>query len=52
MDNSGYHRLIKSAVLEGLAFEDIVDRFGGHLGAEAKTIARMMIAIRDSGGAL
>jgi ABC-type transport system involved in cytochrome c biogenesis ATPase subunit len=48
--DSGYHRLIRSAVRANLTFEGVLDRFHRQLGAEAKTIARTLIAIRDRGG--
>lgn len=50
--DSGYHRVIRSAVLEGLRFNEILARFGGRLGNEARAITRTLIAIRDAGGEL
>ncbi|MDQ6944745.1 MAG: AAA family ATPase [Actinomycetota bacterium] len=44
---SGFHRLVWDAVEEGNSFEDVVERFGGHLGAEAMAIARALVAARD-----
>lgn len=44
----GFHRMLAEAVAEGGAdYEAILERFGGHLGAEAKAILRGMIANRD-----
>lgn len=50
--DSGYHRMIRSAVREGLSYEGVLARFNGNLGTEAKAIARTLVAIRDSGGDL
>jgi len=50
VEDSGYHRLIRSAVDTGLTFEGVLDHFHRQLGTEAKTIARTLIAIRDRGG--
>ncbi|MEU7676192.1 AAA family ATPase [Micromonospora taraxaci] len=50
--DSGYHRMIRSAVREGLSYEAVLASFNGNLGTEAKAIARTLVAIRDSGGDL
>lgn len=50
--DTGYHRMIRTAVRDGMSYETLLAQFGGHLGAEAKAIARTLIAIRDSGGEL
>jgi hypothetical protein len=43
---SGFHALLKAAVAEGLSYEGILKRFGNRLGAEARGIARALIAAR------
>jgi ABC-type cobalamin/Fe3+-siderophores transport system ATPase subunit len=50
VEGAGYHRLIRSAVRDGLTFEGVLDHFHRQLGTEARTIARTLIAIRDRGG--
>jgi predicted ATPase len=50
--DSGYHRMIRTAVRDGLSYEALLTHFDGQLGTEAKAIARTLIAIRDSGGDL
>lgn len=44
---SGFHTMISQAVDEGLDYENIVERFGGQLGDEARGIARALVATRD-----
>lgn len=44
--DSGFHKMISEAVDEGLSYEEIVDRFSGQLGDEARGIARSLIATR------
>ncbi|WP_305786491.1 AAA family ATPase [Symbioplanes lichenis] len=48
--DSGYHRDLRDAVREGLSFEEVLARFDNKLGAEARTIARTLVAVRDSAG--
>ncbi|GIF16613.1 AAA family ATPase [Actinoplanes teichomyceticus] len=50
--DSGYHRMIRAAVRDNMSYPALLEHFGGQLGTEAKAIARTLIAIRDSGGAL
>ncbi len=45
--DSGFHKLISDAVDSGLTYEEIVERFNGKLGDEARGIARSLIATRD-----
>jgi hypothetical protein len=46
---AGFHHLIRRAVeAEGLDYDSVIDRFGGQLGAEARAIARGLIANRDA----
>ena len=45
---SGFHRLLKEAVTGKADFEDVLDRFKGKLGAEARAIVRGLIAARDA----
>jgi hypothetical protein len=46
---SGFHRLLQSAVEHGGNFETTVAMFDGELGGEARAILRAMIVARDSG---
>lgn len=46
---SGFHRLLQSAVEENRSYEKTVKQFGNELGAEARAILRSLIAQRDSG---
>ncbi|PYC67315.1 hypothetical protein C7C45_22930 [Micromonospora arborensis] len=50
--DSGYHRMIRTAVRDGMSYEALLHHFAGRLGTEAKAIARTLIAVRDSGGEL
>jgi energy-coupling factor transporter ATP-binding protein EcfA2 len=45
---SGFHRLLQSAVEHGENFETTVAMFDGELGGEARAILRAMIVARDS----
>ncbi|RSS34896.1 ABC transporter ATP-binding protein [Streptomyces sp. WAC05858] len=47
--DTGFHRDLSFLVDEGLSYQDIVDRFRGRLGGEARIIARSLIAARDDG---
>jgi ABC-type transport system involved in cytochrome c biogenesis ATPase subunit len=44
--DAGFHRLIEEAVLEEDTFEEVCTRFGDQLGAEARAIARALIATK------
>ncbi|MET7889989.1 AAA family ATPase [Streptomyces mirabilis] len=44
---SGFHRDLEQAVNEGLAYQEVLARFGGELGSEAKSLARVLISVRD-----
>lgn len=44
---SGFHRRIAEAVAEGLSYDEILDRFQGRLGAEARAIIRGLVAARS-----
>ncbi|WP_439678240.1 AAA family ATPase [Embleya sp. MST-111070] len=48
--DTGFHRDLNRLVEQGLSFDALVRRFGGRLGAEARIIARSLIATRDTGG--
>ena len=49
--NSGFHKLLKDAAeLENLTYEEILARFDGQLGAEARAIVRARVSNRDAGG--
>ncbi|WP_343240030.1 ATP-binding protein [Streptomyces sp. SID12488] len=45
---SGFHRLLGEAIVSNSSYEDIIERFGGQLGGEAKGIVRGLIAARDA----
>jgi len=45
---SGFHRLLQTAVERGRSFESTMDMFDNKLGAEARAILRALIAARDS----
>jgi|SRR6185437_16230200 len=44
---SGFHNLLEEAVISGLDYNNVVKKFGGQLGFEARTIVRSLIAQRD-----
>ncbi|MEU9786153.1 AAA family ATPase [Streptomyces phaeochromogenes] len=44
---SGFHRDLEKAVDEGLTYQEVLTRFGGELGSEAKSLARVLISARD-----
>lgn len=44
---TGFHSMLAKEVAEGRTFEQIVDRFSGELGAEARAILRGLVAARD-----
>ncbi|MGW3073917.1 AAA family ATPase [Kitasatospora sp. NPDC001132] len=46
---SGFHRDLDRLVVEGLTYHEILDRFDGRLGGEARIIARSLVAARDLG---
>ena len=48
VSQSGYHRLIQDAVTDGLDYGEILDRFEGSLGGEAKGLAQALVAIRGA----
>ncbi|KAF5994858.1 AAA family ATPase [Streptomyces sp. WAC00263] len=50
--DSGYHRYLKQLVRQGMSFHQVLNRFGGQLGGEAKAITQALIAVRDTGGGL
>lgn len=45
--DSGFHKLVSDAVDEGLDYEQLLARFGGQLGDEARAIARSLIATSE-----
>lgn len=47
---SGFHKMLREAVNGDDSFKDVVARFSGELGGEAKAIIRALIAARDSDG--
>ncbi|MDQ5937404.1 MAG: hypothetical protein QG574_4763 [Cyanobacteriota bacterium erpe_2018_sw_21hr_WHONDRS-SW48-000092_B_bin.40] len=44
---SGFHELIKLAVSEEYSIEEVLDRFGGELGGEARAIAQALFTIKS-----
>lgn len=48
--DSGFHRELRTAVEEGLSYEQVLERFAQQLGGEAKAIVRTLIAVRDAEG--
>lgn len=45
---AGFHSLLRSAVDDaGLSYDEVINRFGGQLGAEARAIVRALVASRD-----
>lgn len=46
--DSGFHKMLRDAVAEEDDYENVVDRFGGELGGEAKAIIRALIAARPT----
>ncbi|WP_459962238.1 AAA family ATPase [Nocardia sp. IFM 10818] len=44
---SGFHQLLLDAVAEGGSYDDILANFRGHLGGEARSILRGLVATRD-----
>ena len=48
---SGFHRILEQAVNEYLlSYEEVVEQFGGQLGAEAHAIVQALVAERDDEG--
>ncbi|TRO62491.1 AAA family ATPase [Streptomyces sp. IB201691-2A2] len=45
---SGYHRVLGEAVSEGATYDEVVQRFSGQLGGEARALVRALVATRDS----
>ncbi|MGW2065767.1 AAA family ATPase [Streptomyces sp. NPDC001937] len=46
--DTGFHRDLSRAVSDGLSYHEILERFRGRLGGEARIIARSLIAERDT----
>lgn len=47
--HSGFHRLLRTEADRSGSFEELLDRFGGELGAEGSAIARGMMLRREDG---
>jgi len=45
--NSGFHKMLSDTVEEGLSYNDVMQKFGGQLGDEARGIVRSLIAARE-----
>jgi len=49
VSNSGFHRMVATVANEpGRPFEEVVTRFGGQLGSEARVLARSLVAQRPN----
>lgn len=44
---SGFHRVLGFAIKEGASYEEIIERFGGQLGGEARGLVRALLVARD-----
>ena len=44
--NSGFHKMLRDSVGEYESFDEVLRRFGGELGGEAKAIVRALLAAR------
>jgi len=44
---SGFHQLLQEAVMSGLSYQDVVNRFNDQLGVEARAIVQALVAQRD-----
>ena len=47
--NSGFHKMLSDAVQDNLVYEEVLARFNGQLGDEARGIVRSLIAVRERG---
>jgi ABC-type cobalamin/Fe3+-siderophores transport system ATPase subunit len=45
---SGFHKILEDTVANARTYESVLKRFGHQLGAEARAIARGIIAVRDT----
>ena len=48
--NSGFHKMLSDAVRDDLTYEEVLARFNGQLGDEARGIVRSLIAVREQEG--
>lgn len=48
MESSGYHKLFKKFVSDGLSFEQIIKAFKGQIGFEGKAVLMSMVNLRDN----
>lgn len=47
--SAGFHRILKDAIeVDRLSYDELLAKFNGQLGAEARAIARVLIADRDT----
>jgi hypothetical protein len=49
---SGFHKVLRDAVAQGQSYAEILERFDGRLGGEARALVRGLIAVREAGEAL
>ncbi len=48
--HSGFHKLLVESIANGGSYADVLSRFGGELGDEAKAIVRALVIARDQEG--
>lgn len=48
LSQSGYQKMLEEAVLKNKTYEDAVDSFNGHLGAEARAVLQALFLERES----
>jgi len=47
--HSGFHKMLLDMVNEGLAYDEILERFDSEIGTEAKAIIRTLVSNREAG---
>jgi hypothetical protein len=48
VSQSGFHRLLQDAVEQDLSYEEVVRKFDGALGSEARGLAQALVAVRNA----
>jgi len=46
--NSGFHKMLSDTVQKGLSYDEVIEKFNGQLGDEARGIVRSLIATRKA----
>lgn len=49
MEQSGYHKLLKHKVEQGLSYESVIEAFKGKIGFEGRAVLMSMVMLRDKG---